>query len=152
TLPQSQLDDAMEQLVRAELVFRRGKPPDAEYTFKHALVQDAAYRTLLRRRRQQIHERIVVALENHFPEITAAQPQFTAHHCTGAGLNEKAVAYWLKAGQQAVARSAMKEAQAQLQKGLDLLADVPRTPGHARQELELVIALGRTLMATKGYS
>jgi len=152
TLPQSQLDDAMEQLVRAELVFRRGTPPDAEYTFKHALVQDAAYRTLLRRRRQQIHERIVVALENHFPEITAAQPQFAAHHCTEAGLNEKAVAYWLKAGQQAVARSAMKEAQAQLQKGLDLLANVPRTPGHARQELELVIALGRTLMATKGYS
>src|SRR5262249_30997349 len=139
TMPQPQLDDSMAQLVHAELVFRRGTPPDAEYTFKHALVQDAAYRTLLRSRRQQIHERIVTTLENQFPEIVAAQPEFIAHHCTEARLNEKAVAYRLKAGQQAVARSAMKEAQTQLQKGLDLLAIMP---GHAQEELELVIALG----------
>ena len=81
----------------AELIFRRGTPPDAEYTFKHALVQDAAYSTLLRSRRQQIHGRIATTLENQFPETMTAQPELLAHHCGEAGLTEKAVGYWLKA-------------------------------------------------------
>ena len=104
-MPQQKLDDALAQLVTAELVFRRGVPPDAEYTFKHALVQDAAYSTLLRSRRQQMHARIATVLENQFPDLVAAQPQMMAHHCAEAGLTDKAVGYRLTAGQQAVARS-----------------------------------------------
>jgi class 3 adenylate cyclase len=120
-MPQQQLDDALAQLVSAELIFRRGSPPDAEYAFKHALVQDAAYSTLLRSRRQQLHVRIAATLEDYFPEIVVAQPALLAQHCAEAGLAEKAVVYWLKAGRQALARSAMTEAVAQLQKGLDVL-------------------------------
>ena len=101
-MPRQQLDDALAQLVSAELIFRRGTPPDAEYTFKHALVQDAAYGTLLRSRRQQIHARIAATLEEQFPEIVVAQPALLARHCAEAGLAEKAVVYWLKAGQQAL--------------------------------------------------
>jgi class 3 adenylate cyclase len=97
-MPQQQLDDALVQLVTAGLIFRRGTPPDAEYRFKHALVQDAAYSTLLRSRRQQLHARIVAILEDQFPEIVAAEPPLLAQHCTEAGLAEKAVTYWLKAG------------------------------------------------------
>ena len=85
-MPQQVLDDALEQLVRAELVFRRGTPPDAEYTFKHALVQDAAYSTLLRSTRQLLHGRIAAALESRFTEIVETQPQLLAHHCAEAGL------------------------------------------------------------------
>src|SRR6516164_8813348 len=120
-MPQPQLDDGLAQLVNAELIFQRGTAPDAEYTFKHALVQDAAYSTLLRSRRQQLHARIVTTLENQFPEVVTAQPALLAQHSSEAGLSEKAVGYWLKAGQQAIARSAMTEAVAQLQKGLELL-------------------------------
>jgi tetratricopeptide (TPR) repeat protein len=151
-LPQQQLDDALAQLARAELVFRRGTPPDAEYTFKHALVQDAAYSTLLRSHRQQLHGRITTTLESQFPEIVAAQPQLMAQHCAQAGLNEKAVGYCLKAGQQAVARSAMTEGATQLQKGLDLLASQPDSSWRRQQELDLLLALGRALIAAKGYA
>jgi class 3 adenylate cyclase/tetratricopeptide (TPR) repeat protein len=151
-MPQQQLDDALQQLVRAELVFQRGAPPDAEYTFKHALVQDAAYSTLLRSRRQQLHGRIATTLESQFAEIVTAQPQLMAQHCAQAGLNEKAVGYWLKAGQQAVARSAITEAVAQLQKGLDLLASRPDGDWRRQQELELRLALARALIAAKGYA
>jgi class 3 adenylate cyclase len=126
-VPQQKLDEALEQLASAELIFRRGVPPDAEYTFKHALVQDAAYSTLLRARRQQLHGRIVATLEKKFAEVADAQPALIAHHSSEAALSEKAVGYWLKAGQQAVARSAMLEAVAQLQKGLDLLKSMPDT-------------------------
>jgi predicted ATPase len=150
--PQQELDSALAQLVSAELIFRRGTPPDAEYTFKHALVQDAAYSTLLRSRRQQIHARIAATVEGQFPEIMAAQPQVMARHCAEAGLNEKAVGYRLQAGQQAVARSAMTEAVAQLQNGLDLLANLPESPWRAQQELDLQMARVRALMATRGYA
>jgi class 3 adenylate cyclase/predicted ATPase len=151
-MPQQQLDDALAQLVRAELIFRRGTPPDAEYTFKHALVQDAAYGTLLRSRRQQLHARIATTLEDHFPEVVAAQPALLARHCAEAALAERAVGYWLKAGKQALARSAMKEAVAQLQKGLDVLAGLPDGPGRRQQELDLRTVLVSALSATKGYS
>ena len=127
-MPRAELDDALDQLVRAELIFRRGTPPDATYTFKHALVQDAAYGTLLRSRRQQLHARIAATLEDHFPEIVVTQPALLAQHCAEAGLAEKAVAYWLKAGRQAMARSAMTEAAAQLQKGLDVANRPARRP------------------------
>jgi class 3 adenylate cyclase/predicted ATPase len=153
TMPKQQLDDALAQLVRAELIFRRGTPPDAEYTFKHALVQDAAYSTLLRNRRQQLHARIAATLEDQFPEIVVAQPELLARHCVEAGgLAEKAVGYWLRAGQQAMARSAMTEAVAQLRKGLDVLAGLPDGPWHRQQELDLQIALRTALASTKGFS
>jgi predicted ATPase/class 3 adenylate cyclase len=151
-MPHKQLDDALDQLVRAELIFRRGTPPDAEYTFKHALVQDAAYSTLLRSRRQQMHGRIAASLEEQFPEIAATQPALLAQHCTEAGAAEKAVGYWLKAGEQAAARSATTEAVAQLRKGLETLAGVPDGPGRWRQELALQSQLGWALTATKGYA
>jgi class 3 adenylate cyclase/tetratricopeptide (TPR) repeat protein len=151
-IPQQQLDDSLAQLVHAELIFRRGTPPNAEYTFKHALVQDAAYSTLLRSRRQQIHGRIAATMEGQFPEITAAQPAVVAQHCAEAGLTEKAIGYWLKAGQQAVARSAMKEAVAALQKGLETLALLPKDTSSREQELDLLIAIGPALIATRGYA
>jgi class 3 adenylate cyclase/tetratricopeptide (TPR) repeat protein len=151
-MPQHRIDDALAQLVSAELIFRRGTAPDAEYTFKHALVQDAAYGTLLRGRRQQLHACIAATLEDKFPEIAVAQPALLAQHCAEAGLTEKAVAYWLKAGQQAMARSAVTEAVARLQKGLDVLATLPDGPWHRQQELDLQIALRPALASTKGFS
>jgi tetratricopeptide (TPR) repeat protein len=151
-MPQPKLDDALEQLVTAELIFRRGTPPDAEYTFKHALVQDAAYSTLLRSRRQQLHGRIAATLEKEFPEIAAAQPALMAQHCAEAGLNERSIDYWHKAGQQAVARCAMTEAVTQLQKGLDQLASLPNKSRSEALELNLKVTLGPALIATRGYS
>jgi predicted ATPase len=150
-MPRHHVDDALAQLVGAELIFRRGTPPDAEYTFKHVLVQDAAYGTLLRSRRHQIHARIATTLEVQFPEIVAAQPALLAHHCTEAGLAEKAVKYRTNAGHQALARSAMIEAEAQLSKGLDLLTALPEETGRQQYELGLQMALGMTLIATRGY-
>ena len=152
TMPKQQLDDALAQLVSAELIFRRGTPPDAEYTFKHALVQDAAYGTLLRSTRQQIHSLIATTLERQFPDFIAGQPEIAARHCSEAGLAEKAIGYWLKAGRQSLARSAEVEAAAQLWKGLALLSGVPDDARRLQQELELQIALGRALQATKGQA
>jgi class 3 adenylate cyclase/tetratricopeptide (TPR) repeat protein len=151
-LPQPQLDDALEQLASAGLMVQHGTPPDAEYTFKHALVQDAAYGTLLLSRRRQLHARIAATLENHFPDIVLAQPALLAQHCTQAGLGEKAVVQWLKAGQQAAARSAMAEAIGQLQRGLDVLTGLPDSVWRQQHELDLQIALRSALAATKGYS
>jgi tetratricopeptide (TPR) repeat protein len=134
------------------LIFRRGTPPDAEYTFKHVLVQDAAYGTLLRSRRRQLHARIAATLEDQFQEMVVAQPALLAQHCGEAGLVEKAVVYWVKASQQAMGRSAVAEAVAQLQKGLDSLAAVPSGPWRHQQELGLQIALATALAIMKGYS
>jgi class 3 adenylate cyclase/tetratricopeptide (TPR) repeat protein len=151
-MPQPQLDDALAQLLNAELIFRRGTPPDAEYTFKHALVQDAAYGTLLRDRRQQLHGRIAATLEQQFPEIAETQPERLARHCAEAGFVEKAVGYCLKAGQQAIARGTMTEAVALLRKGLDILAGLQDAAVRQEQELDLQIALGHALDATKGLA
>jgi predicted ATPase len=103
SIPKQRLDVALAQLVTAELIFRRGTPPDAEYTFKHALVQDVAYSTLLPRQRQQIHARVVAVLESQFSEVVAAQPQIVAWHCAEAGFNKKAIGYRLKAGHGSIA-------------------------------------------------
>jgi predicted ATPase len=151
-MPQHKLDDALEQLVHAELIFRRGTPPDAEYTFKHALVQDAAYSTMLRGRRQELHGRIAATLEARFLGIVETQPELLARHCAEAGLIEKAVGYCLKAGQQAIARSAMMEAVAHLLKGLDLLPGMPDGSWRLQNELDLQVAIGPALIATKGYA
>ena len=151
-MPRQQLENSLAQLVSAELIFRRGTPPDAEYTFKHALVQDAAYSTLLRSRRQQLHARITATMESQFPEIVEAQPEVLARHCAEAGSVEKAVGYWLRAGQQAIARWAMTEAVAQLRKGLNLLSGMPDDVARQEQELDLQIKLGHALSAAKGYA
>jgi class 3 adenylate cyclase/tetratricopeptide (TPR) repeat protein len=150
-MPPARLEDALAQLVSAELIYRRGTPPDAEYTFKHALVQDAAYSTLLRGRRQQLHAHIAATLEDRFPEIVAAQPALLAHHCTEAGLMEKAVDYWLVAGRQAWARSAVVEAVALLRRGLASLLVLPGDDQHRERELDLQIALGQALTASQGW-
>jgi class 3 adenylate cyclase len=149
--PQPELDKALAQLVEAELIYRRGTPPDAEYTFKHALVQDAAYGTLLRSRREQLHARIATALEDRFPEIVAAQPALLAHHCSEAGLTEKAVDYWLAAGRQAWGRSAPAEAVARLRRGLALIPSLTDTEWRGAHEFDLQIALGQVLNASGGW-
>jgi class 3 adenylate cyclase len=151
-MPAARLEDALQQIIRAELVFRRGTPPDATYTFKHALVQDAAYSTLLRPRRQQLHGRIAATLERQFPEIAAAQPELLAHHCARAGLIEKGVVYRHRAGRRAMARSAMIEAVAQLAHGLELLADLPAGNERDQLELDVQVALGAAFAATKGFA
>jgi len=147
----AELQGALRALSDAGLVSCRGTPPEATFLFKHALVRDVSYATLLRAQRQQLHTRIVSAIEEQLPEIAVAQPDLLALHCTEAGLTEKAVGYRLEAGRQAVARSAMTEAVAQLQSGLDLLARLPENPGRAQHELDLRIVLGRALTTTKGW-
>jgi len=151
-LPEPQLREALDRLTSSGLLFVRGTPPQATYLFKHALVQDAAYGTLLRGRRQQLHARIAATLEDRFPEIVLAQPALLARHCAEAGMAEQAVVYRLEAGQQALARSAMAEAGAQLRKGLDALAGLPDGPWRRQQELDLQMALHPALAATKGHS
>jgi predicted ATPase len=141
----------LHDLVGAGLVFRRGTPPQATYSFKHALVQDAAYATLVRAKRQRLHARIAAAIEQHFPETVQAQPELLAHHHMEAGLAEPAIDYWLRAGRRAIARSAMSEALAQLRNGLDLLAGLPEVDRRQR-ELDLQVALGVALMATQGWA
>jgi predicted ATPase len=148
-MPPVQLDDALAQLVAAELIYRRGVPPDAEYTFKHALVQDAAYSTLLRSRRQQLHARIGATLESQFPDIVAAQPALLGQHFEEARLSEKAIAYWLAAGRQACARSALAEGVALLRRGLALVSALPDTDRRRETELDLQIALGRALITSR---
>jgi class 3 adenylate cyclase/predicted ATPase len=147
-MPQSQLDDSLAQLVRAELIFRNGMPPDAEYTFKHALVRDAAYSTLLRSRRQQFHARIAATLEAQFPEV---EPELLAYHYTEAGRLEQAADYWLKAGQRAMQRSAHVEAERHLRKGLKVLAGLPETASRFTREIAVQNTLGVCLMPTRGF-
>jgi class 3 adenylate cyclase len=149
--PRQQLDDALAQLVHAELILRRGTPPDAEYTFKHALVQDAAYGTLLRSRRQQLHSIIANVLETRFAETSKKQPGILAHHFTEAGITERAIDYWIEAGRQARRRSAMAEAEALLRKGLTLVSSLPNTVWRQEHELDLQLVLGQTLYATQGF-
>jgi class 3 adenylate cyclase len=147
-MPPAQLDDALARLVSAELIYRRGTPPDAEHTFKHALVQDAAYGTLLRSRRQQLH----ATLEAGFPDIVAAQPALLAQHCTEAGVAEKAVDYWCRAGRQSLTKSGFTEAVAQLRTGLRLVADLPETREGKQYELVLQVTLTKVLQVVKGYA
>ena len=151
-MPQPRLEGALEQLMRAELVFRRGTPPDATYTFKHALVQDAAYSTLLRPRRHQLHGRIATTLERQFPEIAAAQPELLAQHCAMAGLVEKAIEYWETAGRLAVQRSTMAEAAAHFGKALELIASLPNSPQRRSSALSLQLALAGAETAAKGWA
>ncbi|HSA81075.1 MAG TPA: hypothetical protein VLE23_09640 [Geminicoccaceae bacterium] len=148
----SELQDTLDRLVNSELVFRRGMPPQATYSFKHALVQDAAYQSLLRSRRQQLHARIAGILEQQFEETAQREPELLAHHYTEAGDAKRAVDYWHKAGQRAAQRSANLEAVAHLRKGVEVLESLPDSSARDRQELDLQIALGSPLIVIKGYA
>jgi class 3 adenylate cyclase/predicted ATPase len=145
---------ALVQLEEAELLFRSGTPPDARYTFKHALVQDTAYETLLRSRRQILHRQIADALRGEFPPVAAAEPELVAHHLTQAGLDEPAIDWWGKAGDQALRRSAYKEAAAHLGKAIELADKVAATAPSAASgsnQLHLQTRLGNALIWAKGY-
>ena len=151
-LPEAQLAQGLEDLVASGLAFRRGAQPEAVYAFKHAMVRDAAYDTLLRSRRQQMHARVAMVLEIQFPEAIAAQPELIAQHCAEGGLIEKAVGYWLRAGEHAGARSAHVEAITHLRKGLSVLKTLPDTPKRTQQELMFHVALGTSLVVVQGYA
>jgi class 3 adenylate cyclase/predicted ATPase len=151
-LHEATLQQGLTQLVEAELVYQRGVPPRSRYVFKHTLIQDAAYQSLLRSTRQQYHQRIAQVLETRFPDTVETQPELVAHHYTEAGLAAPAIPYWQRAGQRANERSAHAEAISHLTKGLEVLTTLPDTPERAQQELALQITLGLAFIATKGQA
>jgi class 3 adenylate cyclase len=146
------LQQGLHQLVAAEFLYQQGLPPQATYRFKHALIQDAAYQSLLRSTRQQYHQRIAQVLESQFPETAEAQPELLAHHYTEAGCVEQAIPYWQQAGQRAIQRSANVEAVNHLTRGLALLTLLPDTPERTQRELAFHLSLGAQLTVTKGYA
>ena len=143
---------ALDRLIAAGLLFRQGVPPHATYFFKHALVQDAAYGTLLREPRRALHARIAETLETQFVGIAESQPELLARHCTDAGLIEKAADLWGKAGQRSLERSALLEAVAQLTRALAQFATLPGTPALRREQIRLHVALITPLLHVKGYA
>jgi predicted ATPase len=146
------LQTGLGQLVKNELLYQRGRPPRSRYIFKHALIQDAAYQSLLKRTRQQYHQQVAALMEERFPETVAAQPELVAHHYREAGCTEEAVAYSQKAGQIALGRSANVEAVTHFNKALELLPQLPQAPERHKQELEIQMALGPALVAARGFS
>jgi class 3 adenylate cyclase/predicted ATPase len=151
-LPEEELQTALARLVASELIFQRGTPPDAVYSFKHALVQDAAHSSLLRSSRQQLHAQIAEALATYSPELMDSQPELLAQHYAEAALVERSVAFWGRAGHRSAARSAMAEAAAQFQKGLEQLGMLPSDSKRQRRELEFWSSLGAVLLAVKGFA
>jgi class 3 adenylate cyclase/predicted ATPase len=151
-IPETELQSALDRLVAAGLLFRQGVPPHATYLFKHALVQDAAYGTLLREPRRALHARIAEALESRFPEVAESQPELLARHCTEAGLIEKALHLWGKAGQRSIERSALVEAVEHLTRALAQIETLPSTPALRRDQINLQVALITPLIHVKGYS
>jgi predicted ATPase len=149
---EASLKAALEQLVAAELLYQRGRPPRARYMFKHALIRDAAYASLLKSTRQQLHQRTAQVLEAQFPEVVATQPELLARHLTEAGHPAEAVGYWQRAGERAVGRSAHLEAISHLTTGLTVLQTLPETAERIHQELLLETTLGPALMITKGFA
>ena len=150
--PEAELGSILDRLVTAGLLFRQGVPPHATYLFKHALVQDAAYGTLLREPRRALHARIAETLESQFAEIAERQPELLARHFTEAVLIEKAAALWGKAGQRSLARSALIEGVAQLGRAMGQIATLPTSPALRREQIKLQVALANALMHTKGYA
>jgi predicted ATPase len=150
--PETELSAALDRLIAAGLLSRQGVPPHATYLLKHALVQDAAYGTLLREPRRALHARIAETLESQFAEIAERQPELLARHCTEAGLIEKAAGLWGKAGQRSLERSALVEAVTQLTRGLAQIAALPTTPALRREQIKLQVALINPLMHVKGYA
>ena len=150
--PETELGSALDRLIQSGLLFRHGVPPHATYLFKHALVQDAAYGTLLREPRRALHARIAETIESQFAEIAENQPELLARHCTEAGLIEKAVGLWGKAGRQSVERSALVEAVEQFTRALVQIATLPGTPALRREQIKLQVALINPLFHVKGYA
>jgi class 3 adenylate cyclase/predicted ATPase len=150
--PEDELQAALARLVASELVLQHGTPPEAVYSFKHALVQDAAHDSMLRKSRQQLHAQIAEAIETHSPEIIESQPELLAQHYAEAGLVEKSVSYWSRAGQRSAARSSMAEAAAQFNKGIGQLARRPDGPERRRQELEFRSGLSALLRFVAGQA
>jgi class 3 adenylate cyclase/predicted ATPase len=148
----AELQSALDRLIEAGLLFRQGVPPHARYLFKHALVQDAAYGTLLREPRRGLHGRIAETLEAQFSDIAESEPELLAHHCTEAGLIEKAALLWGKAGRRSIERSALVEGVAQLTRALDQITTLPSTPAMRRDEIKLQVTLVTALMHVKGYA
>jgi predicted ATPase len=146
------LQSGLGQLVVDELLYQRGRPPRSRYLFKHALIQDAAYQSLLKRTRQQYHEQVAKLLEDRFPEVASTQPELVAHHYTGANCPAQAIAYWLRAGVAAASKSANVEAVEQFGRGLALVEALPDMHERAERELDLQMALGPALFATKSFS
>ncbi len=147
-----ELAAALDQLAAAELVLRRDEGESTRYLFKHALVRDAAYGTLLRERRRHLHAAVAIALEQHFPELARRSPELVAHHLNEAGEAERAVGYWLQAGQRAAERSADREAVSHLRRGLALIAGLRASEDRDRTELEFQLAIGTPLIALSGWS
>ncbi len=152
SLEESTLQDGLAQLVNNELLYQRGRPPRSRYVFKHALIQDAAYQSLLKRTRQQSHQQVARLLEERFPETVATHPELVAHHYHEAGCTEEAVIYSQKAGQIALGRSANVEAAIHFNKALAGLPQLPETRKRHEQELEIQMALGPALVATRGFA
>jgi class 3 adenylate cyclase/tetratricopeptide (TPR) repeat protein len=150
-MPQAQLDDALARLSESGLAFRRGTPPDAIYTFKHALVQDAAYDSLLKSRKQELHAKIAHEMEARFPNVEATEPELLAHHLTAAGLAEAAIPLWQAGGALALKRLALTEAISHLTQGLDLVSALPRSSQRDASELGLRTCLGTAWVALKGW-
>jgi TOMM system kinase/cyclase fusion protein len=151
-LDEATLQRGLQQLVEAEFLYQQGLPPQATYLFKHALIQDAAYQSLLRSTRQQYHQRIAQVLEMRFPQICETQPELLAQHYTEASLMTQAIPYWQQAGQRALQRSAHLEAIGHLTKGLEVLATLPDSPERLQHELDVQTTLGHALMVVKGYA
>src|SRR5215470_5969137 len=150
--PEGELESALDRLIAAGLLFRQGIPPHATYLFKHALVQDAAYGTLLREQRRVLHARIAETLEVQFADIAESRPELLARHWTEAGLIEKAASLWGKAGQRSLARSALVEAAEQLTRALDQITTLPGTPVLRREQIKLQVALVNALTHVRGYA
>ena len=148
--PEMDLDAALDRLVQSGLLFRQGVPPHATYLFKHALVQDAAYGTLLREPRRALHARIAEVLESQFAEIAESQPELLARHCTEARLIEKAAGLWAKAGQQSLTRSALIEAATQFTRALAEMAALPTTAALRREQIKFQVGLANALLEIKG--
>jgi class 3 adenylate cyclase/predicted ATPase len=150
--PAAELGSALDRLIAAGLLFRQGFAPHESYLFKHALVQEAAYGTLLREPRRALHARIARALKEQFQQVAEMQPEILAHHLTQAGMSAEAVDFWTRAGVLARGRSAFAEAAAHLRRGLQLLLTLPESDARAAQELPIQIALGLIHMATRGVA
>ena len=150
--PEVELQAALDRLIDAGLFFKQGLPPHATYLFKHALVQDAAYGTLLREPRRKLHAGIAETLETQFAEIAENRPELLARHCTEAGQIEKAASLWGKAGRRSLERSALVEGVEQLRRALDQIATLPATPKQRGEQIKLQVALISPLMHVKGYA
>jgi predicted ATPase len=146
------LQMALERLTEADILLVQGLPPEANYRFKHALIQDAAYENLLKSRRQVLHRRVGEVLRDQYSAVVSGEPELLAHHFTQAGMTDAAIEWWDKAGQKSLERSALVEAVEQFTRALAQIATVPSTPALRRQEIKLHSALVTVLLHVKGYT